>query len=352
VWVELGIAMAIAALVSAGACAILVSRGPLDHPDVVRKVHRAPTPTSGGLGIAAGFLTGGVSLLLVFPVWETTLIAQGIPLLAAIVLFAFAFLFLGFIDDATPLSPRLKFLIFTIAALAAAWRVGVVNQLPLGEGDALYLPLFVGLIGSALWVFTLINSVNFMDGSNGLAMGSAAIGLAALGAIAWALGSPAGAALCFCAVGALIGFLVWNFPGGRLFAGDAGALFVGAVAALASLYIIRRTQLSPFAPPILFFPLLGDVLLTLLWRLRRRRSLLDAHAEHLYQIALRAGWSHSRVALAYWLAMAICGVVGFAVAIAPRNFPAWIALAGLAALSVFISMIVRRYAVKRGIAEI
>lgn len=351
-WVELGIAMAIAALVSAGACAILVSRGPLDHPDVVRKAHRAPTPTSGGLGIAAGFLTGGVALLLIFPAWESALVAQGVALLAAIVLFAFAFLLLGFIDDATPLSPRLKFLIFTLASFAAAWRVGVVNQVPLGWGDALHLPLFVGLIGSALWVFTLINSVNFMDGSNGLAMGSAAIGLASLGAIAWALGLPAGVALCFCAVGALLGFLVWNFPGGRLFAGDAGALFVGAVAALASLYIIRRTQLSPLVPPILFFPLLGDVLLTLLWRLRRRRSLLDAHAEHLYQIALRARWSHARVALVYWLAMAICGGVGFAAALAPRVLPASIALAALALASIVISMIVRAHAVKRGIAEI
>lgn len=351
-WVELGIAGAIAALVSGGVCAILVRRGPLDHPDVARKAHRAPTPTSGGLGIAAGFLAAGLALPIAFPVWNATLIAQGIPLLAAIVLFAFAFLLLGFIDDATPLNPRLKFLIFTLAALAGAWRVGVVNQLPLGEGNVLYLPLFIGLIGSGLWVFTLINSVNFMDGSNGLAMGSAAVGLGALGVISMSLGSPAGAAICFCAIGAIIGFLVWNFPAGRLFAGDAGALFVGAVAALASLFVIRRTGLSPFVAPILFFPLLADVLLTLLWRFRRRRTLLDAHAEHLYQIAIRAGWSHPFVAFAYWIVMAICGAIGFAVALTPHSSAAWMALAALAVASILISMLVRRYAVKRGIAEI
>ncbi|MBS0385354.1 MAG: hypothetical protein JSS00_08390 [Proteobacteria bacterium] len=351
-WVELAIAAAIAALVSGGACAVLVRLGPLDHPDVARKAHTAPTPTSGGLGIAAGFLAGGVALFTMFPLWESTLVAQGVPLLSAIVLFAFAFLLLGFIDDATPISPRLKFLLFTVAALAAAWRVGIVTLLPLGEGNALQLPMLVGLLGSALWIFTLINSVNFMDGSNGLAMGSAAIGLAALGAIAAQLGSPAGAAVCFCAVGALIGFLVWNFPHGRLFAGDTGALFVGAIAALTSLYIIRRTQLSPFVPPILFFPLLSDVLLTLLWRARRRRSLLDAHAEHLYQIAHRAGWSHVRVAFAYWCSMAICGAIGFAAALAPRTGAAWMALAGLAVASILVATIVRRYAVKRGIAEI
>jgi UDP-GlcNAc:undecaprenyl-phosphate GlcNAc-1-phosphate transferase len=350
VWVELGIAAATAALVSAFACLVLVRLGPIDHPDLARKAHRTPTPTSGGLGIAAGVLAGGV-LLTAFPVWAM-LIAQGIPLLAALVLFAFAFLLMGFIDDATPISPRLKFLLFTLAALAAAWRIGVVNLLPLGEGYVLHLPLLIGLAGSALWIFTLINSVNFMDGSNGLAMGSVAIGLSALGVISSCLGSPTGAAICLCTAGALLGFLAWNFPKGRLFAGDAGALFVGAIAALASLYIIRRTQLSPFVPPILFFPLLADALLTLFWRARRGRSLLDAHSEHLYQIAHRATWSHARVACVYWLAMAICGGVGCAVALAPSTAAPWIALAVLAVAAVIIAQIVRRYAVKRGIAEI
>jgi UDP-N-acetylmuramyl pentapeptide phosphotransferase/UDP-N-acetylglucosamine-1-phosphate transferase len=347
----LGIAVAIAALVSALACMVLVRRGPLDHPDLARKAHSSPTPTSGGLGIAAGFFAGGL-LLIAFPVWEAELIAQGIPLLAALVLFAFAYLLMGFIDDATPISPRLKFLLFTLAALAAAWRIGVVTLLPLGEGNVLQLPLLIGLAGSALWIFTLINSVNFMDGSNGLAMGSVAIGLSVLGAIAVRLGAPTGAGICFCTAGALLGFLVWNFPNGRLFAGDAGALFVGAIAALTSLYIIRRTQLSPFVPPIVFFPLLADALLTLFWRARRWRSLLDAHSEHLYQIAHRANWSHARVASVYWLAMAVCGGLGFAVALAPRTPAAWIALAVLAVAAIVIAQIVRRYAVNRGIAEI
>lgn len=351
-WSELGFAVAIATLVSAVACAVLIRRGPLDRPDDPRKAHSSPTPTSGGLGIATGFLAGLVPLFFGFPLWQATIVAQGVPLLAAIILFAFAFLLLGFVDDANPLSPRLKFLIFTFAALGAAWRVGVVTQLPLDGDNTLVLPLLVGLIGSGLWVFTLVNSVNFMDGSNGLAMGSAAIGLTALGVIALRLGSPAAAAICFCTTGALMGFLIWNFPRGRLFAGDAGALFVGAVAALVSLYLIRRGQLSPFVPPILFLPLLGDVLLTLLWRARRRRSLLDAHAEHLYQIAHRAGWSHVRVALVYWIAMAACGAIGLAAVLSPRSAMAPIALALLAVAAIIIAQIVRNYAVKRRIAEI
>ena len=351
-WVELGIGVAIAALASALVCAILVARGPLDHPDVARKAHGAPTPTSGGLGIAAGLLSGLLVLWFSFARWSAVADGQGVALIAAIALFAFAFLLLGLIDDAMPLDPRLKLLVFAAVSLGGAWRIGVVNHLPLGGGGDLQLPLAIGLVGTALWIFTLVNSVNFMDGSNGLAMGSAAIALGALGAISLALNSPTGAALCFCAIGALIGFLIWNFPNGRLFAGDCGALFVGAVGALASLYLIRRAQLSPFVPPILFFPLLADALLTLLWRARRGRSLLDAHAEHLYQIAHRAGFSHARIAWIYWLAMAVCGGLGLGVAVTPGSPPAWAVLAGLGFVSVIVSRIVRHHATKSGIAEI
>ena len=351
-WIGLIVVTGIATLASAAVCAVLIWRGPLDAPDADRKAHMRPTPTSGGLGIAAGFLAALLTLWFAHPGWSAALAEQGAALIAAIVLFSYGLLLLGFIDDAMPLDPRLKFALFVIAALAAAWRVGIVTHLPLGGGNDLKLPLVVGLAGTALWIFTLVNSVNFMDGSNGLAMGSAAIGLAALGVIALMLGSPVGAALCFCTIGALLGFLIWNFPSGRLFAGDSGALFVGAVASLASLYLIRRVQLSPFVPPIILLPLLADALLTLLWRARRRRSLLDAHAEHLYQIAHRAGFSHARIALIYWLAMALCGAVGIAVALMPRSAAPWMALTGLAVVSVIISLIVRRYAVKRGIAEI
>ena len=79
--------------------------------------------------------------------------------------------------------------------------------------------------------------------------------------------------MTFCCAGALIGFLYWNFPHGRIFAGDSGALFAGAVAALASLMIISRTDVPPFVPPILFMPLLADALLTLAWRMRADAAL-------------------------------------------------------------------------------
>jgi UDP-N-acetylmuramyl pentapeptide phosphotransferase/UDP-N-acetylglucosamine-1-phosphate transferase len=191
-----------------------------------------------------------------------------------------------------------------------------------------------------------------MDGANGLAMGMMAIGLATLSAVAMLLGSPVAAALGFSAAGALFGFLIWNFPNGRLFAGDSGALFVGALAALCSLLVVRRTGLSPFVPAILFLPIITDAALTLIWRLSKRRSLLEGHSEHVYQIAIRAGWPHWWVSLMYWLITAMCCGVGFAVAFDSTQISPPIVLLALTLALVVVSGKIRSAAVKRGIAEI
>jgi UDP-N-acetylmuramyl pentapeptide phosphotransferase/UDP-N-acetylglucosamine-1-phosphate transferase len=322
--------------------------GPLDAPDVPRKAHGAPTPTSGGVGMAIGF---GVGLIL-FAVFSETMRAEVAPrgamMLTLAASFSYIFLIIGFWDDAHDLSATLKFMLFTAAALAAALLVGPVTSFPLWDDTVQTLPFWFGWVGAALWVFTLVNGVNFMDGVNGLAIGSVAVGLAALAAVSFAHGSVAGVAISLCAFGAMLGFLFWNFPAGRLFAGDSGALFAGALAALSSLIVIHRTGVSPLIPAIIFFPLLADVLVTLAWRAWRRRSLLDGHSEHLYQIARHGGMSHAEVSFVYWAAMAACGAIAF-LAAEQEGWAPLIALATLAGAAIVISTVVRRFADRRGI---
>jgi UDP-N-acetylmuramyl pentapeptide phosphotransferase/UDP-N-acetylglucosamine-1-phosphate transferase len=332
---------------SLAVCRIQMAAGPVDVPDEDRKAHTAPTPTSGGIGIAVGY-TAALIVLGEFgqALGLTRQVAALVWLASA---FSFAFLLIGFIDDNRPLGPRLKLLLFTLLSLGGAITMGVVDVLPLGEGAEWRIGLSFGLFGTALWIFTLVNCVNFMDGANGLAIGSVAIGLFALGAIAFDENLPSAAAMSFCCGGALVGFLVWNFPFGRIFAGDSGALFAGAVAALSSLVIVARSDVSPFVPPILFMPLLADALLTLAWRVRHRRKLLVGHQEHFYQIAIRAGWSHARITLLYWAAMIACGFVGFSLSRLGDSRSPWIVLATLAGLAVAVSILVRRYARGRGL---
>jgi UDP-GlcNAc:undecaprenyl-phosphate/decaprenyl-phosphate GlcNAc-1-phosphate transferase len=340
---------AIAALISLTACRLIIAFGPVDTPSAERHAHTLPTPTSGGLAIALGFALSIMILALFSRALSEEISQQGVTLLSTSALFSYALLLLGFWDDAHPLSARLKFLIFAALSIAAAVAMGPVGAFQVGS-TIWQAPYWLALGGTALWIFTLVNSVNFMDGSNGLSMGSVAIGLMWLCvlSIAHQGGTGAGAAEAACGAGALIGFLFWNFPHGRLFAGDSGALFAGGLAALASLLVVHRTGLSPVVPAILFFPLLADVLLTLAWRVIRRHSLLDGHSEHLYQIAIHGGMSHGEVALVYWAAMAGCGAIGFLVARDPGVSP-WIALGALAFIAVIVSVVVRRFADRRGV---
>jgi UDP-GlcNAc:undecaprenyl-phosphate/decaprenyl-phosphate GlcNAc-1-phosphate transferase len=341
---------AIAAVASLIACRAIIATGPIDKATEARHAHTIPTPTSGGLAIAVGFAIGLMAIALFSNVLAQEMTARGAALLTLAASFAYGFLILGFIDDAQPLSARLKFVIFTLGALGAALSVGVVRELPLGFVTA-ELPFWLALFGTTLWIFTLVNCVNFMDGANGLAMGSVAIGFVALAAVSFTHGSVAGVAIGLCGAGAIAGFLFWNFPHGKLFAGDSGALFAGALAALTSLVVIHRTHLSPLVPAIIFFPLLADALLTLAWRAIRRRSLLDGHSEHLYQIAIRGGMSHPEVALIYWAATAACGAIGYLVAHSGDIAP-WVALAGMSFAAFVISVVVRRFADRRGIGGV
>lgn len=347
---DLTIVVIVAFLVSLIVCRAIIWIGPVDAPTEERKQHRAPTPTSGGVGIGVGYGAAMVVLSLFSLVWRHEVSPQGVTMLWLSALFGYPLLFVGFIDDARHLSAEFKFVVYATLSVAAAWLMGVVDVLRVGE-FTLMLPFAAGLLGTALWVFTLLNAVNFMDGSNGMAMGCVAVGLCALTIVALEGDSIGGAAIALCGAGALAGFLVWNFPSGRLFAGDSGALFAGALAAFACLIVIARTGMSPFVAPILFFPLLADALLTLFYRIRRRRSLFVGHSEHIYQIAIRSGWSHAQIALAYWAAMAVCGAIAIAASRDPAQIAPATALAALSGLAVALDIFVRRSARAHGLLK-
>lgn len=348
---DLLLGVGVAAVTSFAACRLLIAAGLWDSPHLARHQHSKPTPTSGGLGVAAGYALGVLAIvvlsLLALQDWLAPLDADKLAVATA---FSFVFLVIGFIDDTFPLGPRGKFAAFALASVSAAWAVGVARLFPIGD-RSVDVGFALGLFGSTLWIFTLVNCVNFMDGANGLAMGSAAIGLAGLAFISLDAHATDAATMGLCGAGALVGFLVWNYPRGKLFAGDSGALFVGALAALASLMAIVQGGISPLVSPMLFFPMLADALLTLAWRAYRRRNLLHGHADHLYQIAIRAKLSHGSVSAIYWLATLACAAAALFSQRAGGYWPL-IAFVSMVIIALVIAGGIRRWAVPRGIAEV
>lgn len=290
-------------------CRGLVAVGVADTPDLRRKAHRDPVPTSGGL---AAMLGASIALLIAIWIARDYWSAEAAPGSAMRVAAAWTCgliaLTIGFVDDLFDLRAKPKFGMLALLCLIFAIYVTHVSELTLWPGVKLQFGPVLGVLGTALWLFVMTNGANFMDGSNGLSMGSSAIGLFALALYAWWGGAPAPALAALLLAAALLGFLFWNFPNGKIFAGDAGSLFVGFSAGALSLIAIRDAHMPVLLAPLLFLPLLADVILTVVWRARRKRNLLEAHRDHLYQVALRAGASHKRIAIMYWLAMLHCAL--------------------------------------------
>lgn len=314
-------------------CRAVVLLGTRDAPDGGRKTQAAPVPTSGGLGfaaamaagLAAGHFAGG------FSVPPSVWIA-----LAG----AAAVLVMGAWDDRWPLPARTRLILLAAISLAlVAYGVRVETFEP-WPSASVALPAAAAAAGSIAWLVVVMNAVNFMDGANGLSMGMSAVVAAGLAAVALAAGEPSIAFAAALLAAALCGFLVWNVPG-RLYAGDAGALFTGAMLATLSLLLVKAKPGLLLVPPLLLLPFLTDVLLTLAWRSSRGMKLFEAHRDHVYQIALRAGLKHWHVAALHAMWALNTAAVGVIVTLVGGRIPAAAFLLFLAA-SIWVNVRARR----------
>lgn len=290
--------------------------GPVDVPRA-RGSHHNPTPTSGGLAVMAA--TGiGLGLIL----WWLKLRAPVVmdPANSALCLFGFAALMgvSGAIDDVLDLPAKGRLLFQVLVCLGFAFLFPVTD-LSFGSGLVLELPMAVSVVGSALWLVLGINAINFMDGANGLAIGTQAICMLAFALLIVLIGpsSPSGMALtavlllCVCSAGAFVGLLPFNMPLGKLFQGDAGALFGGALVTGATLILKTHEIGSAWLGGFLLAPFLVDVVMTLILRTRQRKNLFQAHKDHLYQQWLiKIDPSHFKLSMIIWGLCAVSSAVG------------------------------------------
>jgi UDP-N-acetylmuramyl pentapeptide phosphotransferase/UDP-N-acetylglucosamine-1-phosphate transferase len=311
-------ALAASAFVSALLSILVMKGGPVDLPRE-RGAHSDPTPTSGGLAImAASALVIGLTI---------SFYGHAIPgsWRDGLILFGFASLMgiCGAVDDVAdlPASWRLAFQIGLCLVFAYFYRV---TALDFGPGVIVQVPPVIGLLGSATWLILTLNTINFMDGSNGLAIGAQTIamlvfaGLILLMAPLSLFGAYLGVVLliCVCVAGAHLGFAPFILPPGKpqkakAFQGDAGSMFAGALIGGATLVVKAYGVGSVWFGGFLLAPLLVDVVLTLIVRTRKGQNVLKPHKEHLYQIWLqRRDSSHWRLALRVWALCLFSSLVG------------------------------------------
>ncbi len=321
-------------------CRVMMSVRIMDAPTEARKIQRHAVPTSGGLAvmISAYLATVAITELTDWNL-DSVILVTGAGALGAMLL--------GFADDILNVRATYRLVLVLAITLGMAIFGARVEALGLWPGVMIQLPYVLAIMGSMLWLVVVINAVNFMDGANGLAMGMALIAALGLSVCAAFIGAWTLALLAMAVAGGLAGFLVWNISG-KLFVGDAGAYFAGAILGGLSLEFVRLRPDLLFVPPMLLLPFLSDVLMTLAWRSMHGKKLFAAHRDHTYQIAMKAGLHHWQVSLvhAFWALNA--AVFAVAATILGDQVPA-IAFILLTVVSVWIHWRVRRSGVAAGL---
>lgn len=299
------LAALLAFAISYYACELMKRTGVTDAPDGKRKTQRAPVPRLGGVGVMLAIAIVFALLALTYGLLPITGGSDWLPGPAPVTAIALAASVLlagvGAWDDIHNLAPSTKLGFIAIICIVAPMLGVAAPSLDSPFGTLTLTAAMVA--GSALWLIVFSNAANFMDGSNGLSLGSLAVMFAGLGACQAAEAGgvfPAGLLVIIAAIGA---FLVHNMRG-TLYAGDAGAFGLGGL--FATLALI--SGLSIWSVATLALPFLVDVLLTLILRARRRDPWFEAHTDHAYQALRRTGWSHLDVAVLWWSLSAACAV--------------------------------------------
>lgn len=204
--------------------------GFFDHPDGRRKLQNAPISKVGGLAVALGYTV----VVVVYSQFE---VSSGSLLLYLTVLVpALLAAFLGLADDYKDLNPFLRLSLQAVIGMIA-WLMG--TRIELFQIEVFNFALFI------FWFMLIINGINLLDNSDGLAATTVAVSGAAATALAILSGQGLVSLLTISLVGVSLGFLFFNWEPAKIYLGDSGAYFLGALLAI-SLVRLRPTELSPF----------------------------------------------------------------------------------------------------------
>ena len=195
-------------------------------------IHVAPTSRLGGAAVFLGFVVAvAIAVQL-----ELMPLGAALPLLAA----ALPMQAVGVLEDITHrVSPRHRlFAVIFSAALASVFAHGVITRVDLAvvDGWLAYWPFAIPL--TCFMVAGACNAFNIIDGNHGLASGSALLMFVGVAIIASHVGDTRVLAQAAAMTGALVGFLLWNYPKGKIFLGDAGAYFIGFMYAQLSIQLV------------------------------------------------------------------------------------------------------------------
>jgi Fuc2NAc and GlcNAc transferase len=250
-----------------------------------RSSHSVPTPRGGGIVICA--------LLFAFAAIALWSMRGSARWMLAVVLGGGLVALIGWIDDRKSVSAAVRFSVHLLAAITVVAAMGTTSTLEVLPGITFSGLLAAGFV--VLFITWMINLYNFMDGIDGLAGGQAATVAFGIFMIARQHANTPLALLALTLSSAAFGFLLVNWHPAKVFMGDVGSGFIGFIIGLLAVWgAVERS--IPFSSSLV---LMAYFVVDATWTMLRRgfggERIWQAHRDHAYQHAVRAGWSHAQV---------------------------------------------------------
>ncbi|MBU6428005.1 MAG: undecaprenyl/decaprenyl-phosphate alpha-N-acetylglucosaminyl 1-phosphate transferase [Cyanobacteria bacterium REEB65] len=285
--------------------------GRVDPVDA-RKVHKTPIPRLGGIAIYLGVM---LTLALVEFLTPGTFFPIDGPLRGVLAGGTLVFA-VGILDDLFDLPAKVK-LLGQIGAACLAFGLGLHIDFVSQPGGGLWpFPIVHGfpllaLLVTVFWIVAITNTINLIDGLDGLAGGVSLIGALTLAIIALDTKQPFPVIAAVAVSGATIGFLRYNFNPARIFMGDGGSLFLGfTLASISILGVFKLVTAVTLILPLLILGVpIGDTVFAIVRRLWHRKPIFSPDRGHLHHRLLSAGLSHrNAVIMIYGLSLALAGL--------------------------------------------
>ncbi len=293
--------------------------GCVDRPGG-RKIHVRNIPYFGGIAIFISFIAVLLAVYFLDPegngIPETKRVVLGCLLGGGVILVT------GLIDDFRGTRPVLKILGQVIAGLilvALGFRIEILTN-PFG-GELYFGAIFGGLL-TVIWVVSMVNAMNLIDGLDGLASGVALIASITLFAVAINRGDSVDMVITIILAGSCLGFLRHNFFPAKIFLGDAGSMFLGFVLAVIGIQGIQKSAtvmtllipLSTLAVPVL------DTFMAIVRRSKVNLNIFSADHEHLHHRLVRLGIRKKNVVLLIYFFCVHLGITAFVLTLIPIEY--------------------------------
>ena len=293
--------------------------GAVDIPKDKRRMHHHAMPKFGGPAVILGFLVSVTYLLIIMNIEGSISLFSSekyIIKLIGILLGIGCIAITGILDDIKTIKPLTKLtgqIIAAIVVVGFGVRIEHIS-VPFITETLKMSNTAISSIFTIVWIVGITNAINLTDGLDGLSSGITLISCISLLIIFALNSSPMIAIVLITAlIGALLGFLPFNFAPAKTFIGETGSNFLGFMLAIISILGVAKTYTAAvIVLPVIVLGLpIIDVILAIIRRLIRGKSIkavFQADKGHLHHKLVAKGFSQKQAVLILYGASAACGM--------------------------------------------